>query len=154
MLFNWFLNIYIYINMSALGRIEKCNPKPSIENSNKQNIINIANIYYLTERVSTEIIDLQPQSPFVFLENYLLTRIRINLKDNLQVKNPHLNNMSPTNLNPLTNELSADCVNVHKNLVYIDDNDILEEKNINTPLLRDYKLTIHYNLIFQRLKDI
>ena len=140
--------------MSALGRIEKCNPKPSIENSNKQNIINIANIYYLTERVSTEIIDLQPQSPFVFLENYLLTRIRINLKDNLQVKNPHLNNMSPTNLNPLTNELSADCVNVHKNLVYIDDNDILEEKNINTPLLRDYKLTIHYNLIFQRLKDI
>lgn len=140
--------------MSALGRIEKCNPKPCIENSNKQNIINIANIYYLTERVSTEIIDLQPQSPFVFLENYLLTRIRINLKDNLQVKNPHLNNMSPTNLNPLTNELSADCVNVHKNLVYIDDNDILEEKNINTPLLRDYKLTIHYILIFQRLKDI
>jgi len=73
-------------------------------------------------------IDLQPQSPFVFLQNYLLTRVTISLEGNLHVKDPHLNNISTTNMNPLTNEMSADFINVHKILVCVDDNDILQKK--------------------------
>jgi len=35
--------------------------------------------------------DIAPQNPIKFLENFLLTRVRINLNGNLQVKDPHLN---------------------------------------------------------------
>ena len=41
-------------------------------------------------------------------------------------------------------EYLQDFVNVHENLVYVDDDNILEKNNLNTLLKKDFSLTINY----------
>jgi len=77
------------------------------------------------------------QDPLKFLNTLLNTRVKIGghlgIGGSLYVKDPHN-----------TIVYLQEFVNVHENLVYVDDDDILEKNNLNTLVKKDFSLTINY----------